>query len=367
MTGPAAPLRVLLVGAGHAHLHVIDQAASLRRCGVDLTVVAPAMFRYSGTASAAATGALPDDAGAVDVRRLTVARGVTHHVGRVVGIDPGARRAVLDDDRVLDFDVVSFNIGSVAATSGMRVDPRVVTAKPLEQLAAIRSRLDRWPTGAPLRVAIVGGGPTGLELAGNIAARDRPPARIALFEHAPRPGQGLPVGARARVVRRLHERGVSFRTRARVTVLGPDHVVADDTRHPQDLVVLATGLVAHPLVAELGLGDDRGIPVRSTLQHVDHDHIHAVGDCAHFCPRPLPRLGVFGVRQGPVLAASLRARARGEALPAYEPQQHAMQILDLGGGRGLAVRGDLWAEGRLPLLTKRVIDRRWLRTDQQPH
>lgn len=363
----AAPLHVLLVGAGHTHLHVIDQAESLRRCGVDLVVVAPAVFRYSGTASAVATGALPDEAGTIDVRRLAAARGVTHHVGRVVRLDPGTRRAMLDDGRVLGFDIASFNIGSVTATSGMRVDPGVITAKPLEGLGVIASHLDRWPPGTPLRVAIVGGGPTGLELAGNIAARDRPSARIALFERARRPGQGLPPGARARVVRRLYERGVSFRTGAHVTVVGPDHVVADSIHHAQDLVVLATGLVAHPLVAELGLGDDRGIPVTSTLQHVDLGHIHAVGDCAHFCPRPLPRLGVFGVRQGPVLAASLRARARGEALPTYEPQQQAMQILDLGGGRGLAVRGRWWAEGRLPLLAKRMIDRRWLRMYQGPH
>lgn len=120
---PAAPLQVLLVGAGHAHLHVIDQAEPLRRCGVDLSIVASAVFRYSGTASAVATGALPDDAGTIDVRRLAAARGVTHDVGRVVRLDPASRRAVLDDGRVVDFDVASFNIGSIAATSGMHVAP----------------------------------------------------------------------------------------------------------------------------------------------------------------------------------------------------------------------------------------------------
>lgn len=366
MTGTAAPLRALLVGAGHAHLHVIDRADELRGAGVSLTVVAPETFLYSGTASATAAGALPPGTGAVDVRRLAAARGVTQHFGRVTEVDPGGRCVTVDDGQVLDFDVASFNIGSVAATGNLHVGPGVVTSKPLEQLGGLSAWLDQQPATHVVRIAVVGAGSTGLELAGNLAARRTPPAEVTLFEQASRPGLGLPAGARARAVRRLHERGVAFRAGVHVSAVGPDHVVADGERHHQDLVVLATGLVANPLVAEFGLGDAEGIPVRSTLQHVDHDHIQAVGDCAHFRPRPLPRLGVFGVRQGPVLVASLRARARGGPLPTYEPQQRALQILDLGGDRGLAVRGDWWTEGRLALLAKRAIDRRWLQRYQEP-
>jgi NADH dehydrogenase FAD-containing subunit len=111
----------------------------------------------------------------------------------------------------------------------------------------------------------------------------------------------------------------------------------------------------------LGLGDARGVPVTATLQHPDHADVHAVGDCARFLPQPLPRIGVHGVRQGPVLLASLLARARGAELPSYEPQREALAVLDLGDGVGLAVRGRWWWQGRAALLLKRWIDRRWLR------
>jgi len=127
-----------------------------------------------------------------------------------------------------------------------------------------------------------------------------------------------------------------------------------------DVALLATGLTAPPLLAELGIGDGRGVPVRATLQHVDRDDIYAVGDCARFLPGPLPRIGVHGVRQGPVLHRSLLARVRGAPLPVYEPQRRALSILDLGNGVGLAVWGRWWWYGAGSLRLKRYIDQRWL-------
>ncbi len=101
-------------------------------------------------------------------------------------------------------------------------------------------------------------------------------------------------------------------------------------------------VVSTRLLAELGLSDENGVPVRATLQHVDRDEAYAVGDCARFLPGPLPRIGVHGVRQGPVLKRILLARLRGECLPVYQPQRRALSILDLGDGVGLAVRGRWW-------------------------
>jgi NADH dehydrogenase FAD-containing subunit len=134
----------------------------------------------------------------------------------------------------------------------------------------------------------------------------------------------------------------------------------DGERHEHDTVVIATGLTPTGFASDSGLGDARGIPVRATLQHVDHDDIYAAGDAPYFTPGPLPKLGVHGVRQGPVLEHSLLARQDGRPLPVYEPHRHALQILDLGGGTALATRGRWWAEGPLLRRLKLAIDRRWL-------
>ena len=348
---------VLLVGAGHTHLHVITRAAKLRRAGLQVTLIAPATFHYSGLATAVATGTMPSEAATIDVRRLAARFGVHHLEGQAIGCDPGRREVTLEDGRRVRYDVVSFNIGSVAATGNLDVAAGVATVKPFDQLFTFSRWIAATDPRRRVRVSVVGGGPTGLELAGQLAARLGSRAAVTLFERGQQPGGGLPAGARRRAVRVLERRGVVLRTRSDVQGAYPDHLVVDGGRLDHDAIVLAIGLTATPFPT---LGDARGIPVRDTLQHVDHDEVYAVGDCADFTPQPLPKLGVYGVRQGPVLERSLLARQAGRPLPTYRPQRRALQILDLGGGTALATRGRWWAENPTMQRLKLRIDHRWL-------
>ncbi len=361
--GPPAPT-LLLVGAGHAHLHLVEHAGVLAAAGYRVQLLAPRWFDYSGLASATAAGAVSGDTGRVDVRALAAASSVELHEGTLESLDPAARIAVTSDGGRLPFDVLSLNIGSVVAPADVRVHPTVVRVKPLSGLADLEARL-RARAGAGSTVTVVGGGASGLELAAHLSVRPDV-ARVQLVESGAVVGADLPDGARARIVRLLARRGVAVHTGRVVREVGRTQLVcADGTVVPHDVAVLAAGLTAPPLLAALGLGDARGVPVRATLQHVEREEVYAVGDCAHFLPRPLPRIGVHGVRQGPVLLASLLARVRGEALPDYEPQRRALAILDLGGGVGLAVRGRRWWFGVAALRLKRFIDRRWLRVHQR--
>lgn len=340
--------RLLLVGAGHAHLHLLDRAAELRP-HYDLTLVAPRWFHYSGTASAVATGDLPPAAGRVDVAALAAARGVRHLEGRVEDLDPAGRTARTEDGGVVDLDLVSLNLGSVVRTDLVQGAEHAVPVKPLPGLAVLRASTGR-------RTTVVGGGSSALELAAHAAARG---ARVVLL--ARDLGGDLPSAARHRLRRLLVARGVDVREGVDVVSIGSGAVhLGDGSEVPHDLVVLATGLVAPPEVARWGLGDEAGVPVTATLTHPGHPHVLAAGDCARLLPGGLPRVGVHGVRQGPVLQAGLLARARGDAPAPYDPPRTWLSVLDLGGGRGLAVRGRWWWEGRAALALKRRIDRRWL-------
>ncbi|QWC85138.1 FAD-dependent oxidoreductase [Nocardioidaceae bacterium] len=359
---------LLLVGAGHAHLHLIDQAPRLRAAGWRLRLLSPATFHYSGVASAVAAGALPPDAGRVDVRGLAARRGVPHTLGRLTGLDVGSREALTDAGDLLRYDVISLNVGSESASPGVAPghdDAGLLRVKPLADLDALQGRIRRaaqGPGGAT--VTVVGAGSSGVELAAHLATRTDV-ARVQLLEAGEQVVPGLPGGARRHLRRLLDHRGVDVRTGASVVELtGSVAVTADGTTLRHDVVLLAAGLRAPAVVADAGLGDTDGVPVRATLQHRDLDEVYAVGDCAHFLPRPLPRVGVHGVRQGPVLLSSLLARAAGEPLPTYTPQRRWLAVLDLGGGRGLATRGGWWWSGRSAWWLKRWIDRRWIATYQ---
>jgi len=371
--------RLLLIGAGHAHLHLLLRAQELTDAGYTVSLLAPATFAYSGVASAVATGALPTDTGTLDVAALVARQPITHHVGELAQLDLPSRQARTSTGDWLGWDVLSLNIGSVASRHGLQVHPDVLAIKPLASLGELRRRVaaaqrarsslarhspsdpTRPRDDAPAQVTVVGGGPSGLELAGNLAVQQR--IRVTILEARATIDPQLSQRARRSVLRLLGSRGVRVRTSTPVTRIDPAEVtLADGRTLTHDVAVLAAGLVSPPLVQRLGLGGGRdGIPIRSTLQHRDHDDVYAVGDCADFLPRPLDRIGVYGVRQGPVLLRSLIARSTGEALPEFVPQRHALQILDLGGGVGLAVRGRWWWQGRLALRLKRRIDRRWLR------
>lgn len=357
----AAEPHLLLVGAGHAHLHLLRHLSRLTDAGYRVTLVAPRWFSYSGMASAVAAGARDPDASRIDVRALTSGR-ARHLEDTVTDVDLPARTVTTSAGVTVAWDVLSLNIGSVASVPpGLQVDDSVVRVKPLTDLAALSDHLQQAPGPTGRKVSIVGAGPSGVELAGHLAARCDVD-HVVLVDRAPL-GQGLPSGAAAALTREMTRRGVLLCTGTQVAAVTADAVLlADDTRIPHDIAVLATGLTAPPLAVSPDLGGPQGIPVRATLQHRDHDEVYATGDCADFLPEPLTRVGVHGVRQGPVLLAGLEARRHVGPAPVYRPQRRMLSIIDLGQGSALAVRGSWWWLGRSSLLLKRVIDRRWLRT-----
>jgi len=363
---PGPRERLLLVGAGHSHLHVLLHATRLREAGYDVTLVAPDSFLYSGAAAAVSTGHLPAAAAQIDVAGLATRSGVTHHVGRLAALDPVHQTARTDDGTELHWDVACLNLGSTTAwptdtrrpADTDRPPATILRAKPLDDL----SRLLELPRDTERPVVVVGAGASGVEIAAQLAVTQPPhPAGVVLLEQGPRIAPGFPAAARRRLSEMLTERGVRIRTGRSVVALDENHLRLDDgTDLTHAGVVLATGLTAPAEVTAWGIGDDQGIPVLPTLRHRDLSALYATGDCAHFLAEPLLRVGVHGVRQGPVLLDALVSRRDGQPAPHYRPRRHHLAILDLGAGQALAVRGRLWWSGRAALWLKRRIDARWL-------
>ena len=210
LPGGGARRALLLVGAGHAHLHLVAHADELVAAGYRVQLIAPRYFDYSGVASATAAGAVPADTGRIDVRALAAAASVELHEGTLSSIETGTRCAVTADGARLPFDVLSLNIGSVVEPAGVTVHPSVLRVKPLRGLADLDARLRaRGPGGAT--VTVVGGGASGLELAAHLSVRPDV-ARVQLVESGSVVGADLPRGARARVERLLARRGVAVLT-----------------------------------------------------------------------------------------------------------------------------------------------------------
>ncbi|RTR04959.1 NAD(P)/FAD-dependent oxidoreductase [Halomonas nitroreducens] len=366
---------VLLIGAGHAHLHLIQQRQRLP--AAEVMLVDPGGFWYSGMATGVLGHQYSPGEDRLDPRRLARRHGVEALRGRLSGLDVGRREALLDDGRRLPFSVLSLNLGSRTPCPAPHPQgPAVWPVKPIPCLVALRHRLTReLEAGRQPRIVVVGGGASGVEVACNLwaqARHHRGQVDIRLVTRGQRLLEGAPRGAVSWLAGYLARRGIRVSTSLEVRghaagglmVASLDQPWGEDSyRHLEaDHVVHAAGLAPPPVLDCLGLPTlaGRGLAVTETLQSPQAPWAFAAGDCAAMLHQRLPRLGVYGVRQAPVLRANIAAHLMGGPLQAYRPQPRALAILNLGQGQALAIRGRRWWGGRLAMLWKRWLDARFL-------
>ncbi len=357
--------KVVLVGLGHAHLHVLTRTADFARAGAELVLIDPGDFWYSGLATGLLSGnARPED-DRIGAKAFASACGARLIKGGAVELDPQKRHLVLEGGDTLDYDVVSFNTGSVVSTP-FPVDGTVWRAKPIKGLWALAQRLEGSSDARSL--AVIGGGVTGCELMSNISARFGDGLALTLVSGADRLMDGWPKGAGRAMQRLFEERGVKLKLGSGVRSISAEQIALENGEVvAADMVLLATGLAATPLMAQLGLPFDdlHGLRVTSELHSVANENVFAVGDCAEIAGRELPKIGVFGVRAAPVLAHNLLARVKGGRLRQFRPQSVWFSALNLGDGTGLASWGPIWWQGKSALWLKNRFDYGFMRRYQK--
>ncbi|MGO2133412.1 MAG: NAD(P)/FAD-dependent oxidoreductase [Halomonas sp.] len=383
-------LPLALIGAGHAHLHLL---ANRHRLPVGkVVVVEPGGFWYSGMASGVLGGQYQSADDRLEparlVRQARKGGDVQLIRARLTGLDTHSREILLDKGQRLAVSAVSLNVGSRTLPDAFSTNedngitgtltevpiPPLWTVKPITSLVKLRQQLTTtFAQGHAARLVVIGAGASGIEIACNLRAlaeRHGAPASVSLVSRSTEPLPDAPSGASRWLIRHLRKRGIewldsrSFQRRVAGGVLLS--TVADDASKPEyveaDHVIMASGLAPPKVIAELGLPviEGRGLAIKDTLQSTAAEWVFAAGDCAAMINHPLPRLGVYGVRQAPILLDNLAAWYAHQPLSHYQPQPQALTILNLGNGMGLAVRGRSWFAGRLAMKAKQWLDRRFL-------
>lgn len=361
--------RIVLVGAGHAHHHALAHLGDYARHGCAVTLVSEGAFWYSGMATGVLGGRYAREDAQIDVGRLAQRGGAAWVPGRVEAIDPRNRLLTLADGVRIGYDLLSLSAGSRMAQAMPGADPeRVFPVKPLSRLWELRCALERQValTGTrPLRLAVIGGGASACEVAANaqalISARGGQPM-VTLITGGPWL-EHLPTRARRQVAGDFSRRGVSVIHGRAVRCAAETIEIADGAGVPYDLVADATGLRPAPPLAGSGLPSDPAgaLLVDAQLRSLGDPRIHGGGDCIAIAGHPLPRLGVFAVRQGPILHANLLAAATGGKPRTYHPQRRWLSILNLGVDDGMATWGPFSWHGRSAWRLKDRIDRAFIR------
>ena len=335
---PASAPRVVVVGAGFGGLAAVRRLArtGFRTTLIDRNVYAtfqPLLYQVATAGLASSDVAYP-------ARAVSRRYGAVYRHGDLAGIDPAARQVLLADGTTLGYDYLVVATGVAAAYHGIPgaaehtvglYTRRHATAL-RDRIMAGLDRISRTDRRDDVTVTVIGGGPTGVELAGTLADLravtlptlfpeiDPNRVRISLIDRGPGLLSPFPPTLRDYARRQLASRGVDVRLGTGIAEIAADRVLlADGTAVPSDITVWAAGVAAPDAVRGWRLPQAAGgrIRVGPDLRVIGHDRIFAVGDIALAEDQPLPQLAQPALQMGRHAADQVRRLVQGRPTAAF--------------------------------------------------
>jgi len=362
---------LVFVGGGHAHLTALLKLKDYIDCGHQVTLVSSSEYHYySGMGPGMLSGTYQPREIRFHVKKLAEDRGASFLEDRVIRISPSEHKLFLNSGRAVTYDVVSFNTGSeVVADVKHKTGENVFTVKPIINLLRAKQYILKNMGQRVLRVVIIGGGPAGVECAGNIwrLIQDNKGRAEIYFIAGTKLLKNLPERVCNRVRSSFQERDIRIIEGRHMKSLETNSIFFDDaTEMSYDVALVATGVRPPSLFKDSGLatGKDGGMLVNSYLQSVDRPDIFGGGDCISLQGQPLAKVGVYAVRENPVLYRNLFAALEGGELITFTPQEKYLLIFNLGNGQGIFWRDQFILNGRPAFFLKDYIDRKFMRKFQ---
>ncbi len=354
---------VVLVGGGHAHALVLRRWGMRPLPGTRLTLINPGPTApYSGMLPGFVAGHYRRDELDIDLVRLARFARARLIFGAAVRLDPDAREVHVPGRPPVGYDFCSLDIGITSAMPDLPGFAEHGTpAKPLGPFS------ERWSAflaqDGPARVAVLGGGVAGVELAlammHALHSANRP-AQVRLIDSATALS-GLDPATARRLRAAIADQGVSLMENTTVSAVTASGLqLADGQYIASDFTTGAAGARPHGWLAGSGLDlHDGFVTVNPRLQSSDGS-VFAAGDCAHMAFDPRPKAGVYAVRQAPILHDNLIAALTGGRMRSYRPQRDYLKLISLGGKAALAQRSGRSLAGTLMWRWKDRIDRRFM-------
>ena len=362
---------LVLVGGGHAHMTTLRNIDHFYRRGHRVTLVNPSPYHYySGMGPGMLGGIYEPREVRFHIREMAEKHGAKFIRDKAVRVDPAHRTIILGSGETVPFDVASFNTGSsVPPELCTGSDERVFMVKPILNLYRARIMLLREIERRPLDIVVLGGGPAGVEITANLhrllLGRNHQ-ACITLIGGS-RILAKVPERVRHLALDSLTKRGIRIREGVRGEELGRGMAtLSDGSRLNYDFAFIATGILPSPLFVESSLptGDNGGLLVNSCLQSTAHPALFGGGDCIALDGNPLAKVGVYAVRQNPVLFHNLMAALEGGDLQKFDPGGAYMLIMNMGDGTGILWKKSLVINSRISFLLKDFVDRRFMKKFQ---
>lgn len=357
---------LLLVGGGHAHLHILKHLQKRTFSNVRTVLISPSEHHYySGMFSGFIEGLYTMNEIRISLVSLTHRAGVQFRKDRVVSVDPVNQTVKTERGDELSYDAVSFDVGSSPA--GLDIPGAVeyaTTIKPYETLAELPKKIDRAE-----QIVVVGGGASGVELSLAIQSRlqqsEKPSVRLISAGELLENG-GIRISRK--ITEMIRRKGIQVFANDPVSSISSSSVHLISGRNvPFDLLLWLVGPQA-PIIFSKGdhIADKNGyLQVNAKLQSPVYPNIFGAGDCITITEHPeLDKAGVYAVREAPVLWDNLQRFFEGGRLQPYRPQPSYLSILSTGHEEGFLLYKGLSFHGAWCWRLKRRIDQAFIRKYQ---
>ncbi|MCX6442331.1 MAG: NAD(P)/FAD-dependent oxidoreductase [Actinobacteria bacterium] len=331
--------RVVILGAGFGGL----TAAKALSKDADVTVVDRHNFQtFLPLLYQVATAGLAADHVAHPVRGALRKSGVKFRMGSPISVDHKNKSVKLDSSEVLEFDHLVVALGSATADFGVAgVNEHALGMKSVHEAIGIRAEvmrrfedLCRFEDQTRLSLSVVGGGPTGVEMAGALAELKRGPLKndeanaaehidIYLIEAGPRILPMFSEKLSARAKKDLEKLGVKVLLNTAVQEVKPSQIlVKDGSVIPSEVTIWAAGVKGEPTGGLLNLPlEGTRISVAQNLQVNHYPHIWAIGDISSAKGADggfLPMVAPVAMQQGRWVAKQIMRAARGQDLQDFK-------------------------------------------------
>ncbi len=363
---------LILAGGGHAHMMLLANIRKIVNLGHEVTVVQPSAHHYY---SGMGPGMLSTHYSSDDIRfqtRFVVERqGGTFLQAKVVRIEPEDNTIFMDNGHALTYDVLSCNVGSgVPFTNIEGKHDNLFSAKPIEKLFEAQQKIIDICKRDRISIGIIGGGPAAIEIAGNSChlAKLQGCKSIDVRIFAGKKLMNDFNSSIQRIIRNTFTReSITVDESGYITAIKEGTIYCENKNtFTPDIIFLATGVRPSPLfeASPMATGPDGGLPVNEYLQSTQFSNIFGGGDCIYHTPRPLAKVGVYAVRENPVLLNNVLAVLNNDQLQKFDPGGNYLLIFNLGNGIGALQKGVITFGGKLAFTIKDYIDRKFIRTFQ---
>lgn len=360
-----------LIGGGHSHIAVIKKLGMNPIPGIRVTLISNnALTPYSGMLPGLIAGHYTFEDCHIDLRKLCQWAGVQFVCSEVRHIDPITKQIYCHQYPTLRYDLLSINVGSKPALN--EINNATIHGHPIKPVEQFLQNWHKWLESAQTtrrsnQIVVIGGGAAGVEILlamhYKLCSTTVIQADFTLICADPHILSSHNKRVQEFFKHHLQTLGIRIVCGKHVTSVTAHQLeLNDNTTVNYDFFAWAIHAGAQSWLTESGLKcDEQGfIQVDQYLRSISHPDIFSAGDCATFMPMPLPKAGVYAVRQGPILAKNIAAQFENQQLLPFKPQRHFLSILTTGERYAIASRGPLFARGKWVWLWKNHIDRTFM-------